>query len=149
FQGSADDEPRSPFKKRAPLPAEEPWQAWPFLLAAAGALAASAALLWRWRRSELSRLLAPALPSPRPAFDAARDPPGSPEFRSLRARAVRAGVGGRHHCDALPLTPAELAARGAEREAIDLLEALDRARFARRSSDDESLLERARAYLKL
>jgi hypothetical protein len=149
FQGSADDEPRSPFKKRAPLAAEEPWPAWPFLLAAGAALAASAALLWRWRRAELARLLAPALASPRAAFDAAREARGTAEVHSLLARAVRAGVGARHHCDALPLTPSELAARGAEREAIELLEALDRARFARRTADDESLLERARAYLEL
>ncbi|HTO09646.1 MAG TPA: hypothetical protein VMR86_21525 [Myxococcota bacterium] len=149
FSGSADDEPRSPFKKRAPLSAEEPWEAWPFLLGAAVALALSGALLWRWRRAELARLLAPAAASPRAAFDAARAARGTPEFHSLLARAVRTGVGARHRCDALPLTPPELSARGAEREAIELLEALDRARFARRTADDESLLERARAYLEL
>jgi hypothetical protein len=32
---------------------------------------------------------------------------------------------------------------------VELLEALDRARFARRSADEESLLERARSYLAL
>ena len=149
FQGSADDEPRSPFKKRVPLAADEPWPAWPFLLAVAVALAAASFALWRWRKAELARLLQPAGVSPRIAWDQARDARGSAEFHGLLARAVRAGVGARHHFDALPLTAAEIAARGGEREAVDLLEALDRARFARRSADDDSLLERARAYLKL
>jgi len=149
FEGSAGEEARSPFKKRAPLSSEDPWPLWPILLGLAAALAASGFVLWRWRRAELARLLAPTLPSPRAAFDVARAARGSAEFHSLLARAVRAGVGARHHYDALALTPAELAARGAEREAVELLEALDRARFARRAADEESLLERARAYLKL
>jgi hypothetical protein len=111
-----------------------------------------AASLWyvrRWQRTELARALGPAAPAPHIAFDAARAARGSGEFHSLLARAVRAGVGARHRFDALPLTSAEIAARGAEREAVELLESLDRARFARRSADDDALLERARIYLKL
>ncbi len=149
FEGGADAEPRSPFKKRAPLASQEPFELWPFLLGAAALFGASLWYLRRWQRAELARALGPSAPSPRIAFDAARAARGASEFHSLLARAVRAGVGARHHFDALPLTPAEIGAQGAEREAVDLLEALERARFARRSADEDALLERTRAYLKL
>ena len=148
FEGGADAEPHSPFKKRAPL-APESSDLWPFLLGAALLFGASLWYVRRWQRAELARALGPSAASPRLAFDAARAARGSSEFHSLLARAVRAGVGARHHFDALPLTPAEIGARGAEREAVDLLEALDRARFARRSADEDALLERTRVYLKL
>ncbi|MFI5314839.1 MAG: BatD family protein [Myxococcota bacterium] len=148
FEGSASDEPRSPFSKRRPLaPDAEPWPLWPVGLTALLALAASATYLQRWRRAELARL--PSGLSPRAAFDAASAARGTSDFHSLLARAVRAGVQARHHFDALPLTSGEIAARGAEREAVELLESLDRARFARRSADEESLLERTRTYLRL
>jgi len=149
FEGSADAEPRSPFKKRAPVASREAFDLWPFLLGAALLFGASLWYLRRWQRAELVRALGAATPSPRIAFDAARDARGSSHFHALLARAVRAGVGARHRFDALPLTPAEIGARGADREAVDLLEALDRARFARRSADEDALLERARSYLKL
>lgn len=149
FEGGADAEPRSPFKKRAPLASGEPFALWPVVLGAALLFAASLWYLRRAQRAQLARALGPSAPSPRIAFDAARAARGSSEFHSLLARALRAGVGVRHHFDALPLTPAEIAARGADREAVDLLEALDRARFARRSADEDALLERTRVYLKL
>jgi len=149
FEGSADAEPRSPFKKRAPVATREAFDLWPFLLGAALLFGASLWYLRRWQRAELARALGAATPSPRIAFDAASAARGSSHFHALLARAVRAGVGARHRFDALPLTPAEIGARGADREAVDLLEALDRARFARRSADEDALLERARSYLKL
>lgn len=149
FEAGAGEEPSDPFRPRTPRARDTAAPLWPLWLAAGAALAASVWLVLRRRRAELGRLLSPAAPSPRAAFDAARDARGASEFHSLLARAVRAGIGARHHFDALPLTPAELAARGADREAVDLLEALDRARFARRGTDEDALLERARAYLKL
>jgi hypothetical protein len=122
---------------------------WPFALGAGLLFAASFGWVRRWQRLELARTGSGAAPSPRLAYDAARAALGSSDFHALLARAVRAGVGARHHFDALALTAGEIAARGAEREAVELLEALDRARFARRSADDPALLERTRAYLKL
>ncbi|HTO54495.1 MAG TPA: BatD family protein [Myxococcota bacterium] len=149
FEGGAADEPRSAFKKRVALSSEEPWPLWPFLLLGLAGIGFGAAFVGYARRVDRAHAAAPGLLSPRSAFDAARAARGSSEFHALLARAVRAGVGARHKFDAQPLTSNEIAARGAEREAVDLLEALDRARFARRSADDESLLERARAYLAL
>jgi len=149
FEGSAGDEPRSPFKKRPPVAEREDWPLWPILLVTALMFGGSVTYLWRLRRADVGQLQQARAPSPRIAFDAARAARGTSDFHALLARAVRAGVHARHHFDALPLTPAEIAARGADREAVDLLEALDRARFARRSADEDALLERARAYLKL
>jgi len=148
FEGGAD-EARSPFKKRAPLATREPFDLWPLLLGAALLFAGSLWLLRRSQRTQLAHAARAGAPSPRIAFDAASAARGTSEFHSLLARAVRAGVGARHRFDALPLTPAEIAARGAEREAVDLLESLERARFARRSADEDALLERTRLYLKL
>jgi hypothetical protein len=149
FEGSAVDEERSPFKKRTPVRDDADWPLWPLLVGTGLMFVASVTYLWRLRHAEVGRLLNPSLPSPRIAFDAARAARGTSDFHALLARAVRAGVHVRHHFDAEPLTPAEISARGADREAVDLLEALDRARFARRSSDEDALLERTRVYLRL
>jgi len=149
FEGSAGAAPRSPFAKRRALANEEPLSVWPYLFAVAAAFGASVWYVSRWRRLQPAGGPSVSAPSPRAAFDAARAARGTGEFHSLLARALRTGIGARHHIDALPLTAGELESRGAEREVVELLEALDRARFARRSADDDALLERARAYLKL
>jgi hypothetical protein len=148
FVGPSKEE-SSASAARVRHPTVSPAPAWP--LWTGGALAA-AALAWvvvRSRRSGLAGLVAAGGPSPAAALEAARAARGTGEFAALLARAVRAGVQARHHFDALSLTSEEIAARGAEREAVELLEALDRARFARRSADEEALFERARAYLSL
>ncbi|HXX48431.1 MAG TPA: hypothetical protein VEN47_09400, partial [Myxococcota bacterium] len=101
------------------------------------------------RRSALARLVSPGKAAAGAAFDAARAARGTSEFAALLAQAVRAGVAARHRFDAQPLSREEIAARGAEPEAVELLETLDRMRFARRGADEDELLERARAYLGL
>lgn len=149
FEGAADPEQRSPFKKRRAVSDEEPLVVWPYVLGVALLFAASFGYVRRWQRLELAHAQGGEAPSPRAAYDAARAARGTSEFHSLLARALRAGIGARHRFDALPLTSGEIAARGADREAVELLEALDRARFAKRSADEDALLERARTYLKL
>ena len=119
---------------------------WP-LAAAAAALAGAAVFVRRRRRSRASGGAQP--PSPRAAFDAARAARGTRDFPALLARAVRVGVGARHRVDAQSLTAADLAGKVDDREAQELLAALDQVRFAGRPADEDALLERARAYLGL
>ncbi|MGH7291581.1 MAG: hypothetical protein ACREJT_10255, partial [Myxococcota bacterium] len=81
-------------------------------------------------------------------FDAALAARDTSACLPLLARAVRAGIHARHHVDALPLTTDEIAARVSDREALELLTALDHARFAGGERPD-ALFERVRAYLRL
>lgn len=132
----------------APLPArrgESPLE--PLALAAAAALAGAVAFVVLRRRR--SRAPGAAQASPRDAFDAARNARGTRDFASLLAHAVRVGIGTHHRVDAQALTPGELAGKIDDREALELLAALDQVRFAGRPADEDALLERTRAYLRL
>jgi len=148
FEGPSREESRAR-ASRPPSPAAEPLPAWVLWAGGALVLAAASALFARLRRGALARLVAPGAAAPIAALDAARAARGAPEFPALLARAVRAGVQARHRFDAQSLSCEEIAARGAEREAVELLEALDRMRFAGRAADESELLERARRYLGL
>ncbi|HTO69037.1 MAG TPA: hypothetical protein VMR31_04180 [Myxococcota bacterium] len=148
FEGPVGEDAHA-FARRPARPADEPLPlGWLFGAAGLAALA-GAVLFARLRRGGFAQLVAPGGAAVRSAFDAASAARGGAGFHALLARAVRAGVEAKHRFDAQALTPAELAARGAEREAVELLEALERARFAGRSADDGALLERTRAYLGL
>lgn len=129
-------EPSRVARARAPL--------WGVALAAA-ALGAIAFLVWRRRRARAPGGHGPL--SARDALDAARAARGTREFPAALARAVRAGVGARHHIDARALTASDLAGEPEDREAHELLAALDQVRFAGRPADEDALLERTRRYL--
>jgi hypothetical protein len=145
-EGGPDE--RTPWQNRprsreaAPLPIDRL-----ALVAAAVVVSAFAAFLL-WRLTRRPRLSAAAVPEPRAAFDAALAARDTSACLPLLARAVRAGIHTRHGIDALPLTTDEIAARVPDREALELLTALDRARFAGDGRAD-ALLDRVRAYLRL
>ena len=149
FEGSADAPERSPWQNRPPLRNVAPLPLGWLALAAAAALAGSALYLAHWRRAQLARMLGPVPPSPRKAFDAALAARDTPECLPLLASAVRAGIHARHHFDTLALSSAEIAARISDPEALELLAALDHARFAGRGRVDDALVERVRKYLRL
>jgi hypothetical protein len=150
FSGSADVEERAPWESAPPPRPESPLPLWALALAVLAVLGGSFLYLARWRRAQLARLLGPAPPTPRAAFEAARAATDRGERARLLARALRAGIHARHHFDALPLTTAEIAVRIDDRDALELLAALDRARFTGRDGgDDDALVERVRAYLRL
>jgi hypothetical protein len=150
FEGSAGVEERAPWESQPPTAPESPLHLGALVLFALAAVGGSFLYLARWRRAQLRLLLGPAAPAPRAAFDAARAATDRGERHRLLARAVRTGIHARHHFDALPLTTAEIAARLDDREALELLHALDRARFTGRDlGDDDGLVERVRAYLRL
>jgi hypothetical protein len=88
-------------------------------------------------------------PSPRRLFDDALAARDTDQCLPQLATALRAGIQARHGFDAMPLTRDEIAARCGDLEAVDLLAALDRARFARSGRVDDALVERVRAYLRL
>lgn len=105
--------------------------------------------LARWWRRALTPRLARALPLPGIALERAVAAIGRPEFARLLADAVRAGVQSRHGFDARALTPREIAERGADADAVRLLEDLDRARFSGRLERPEALLAEVRRHLKV
>lgn len=149
FSGSADAEEREPWENR-PI-AREPTRlplVW-LALGLAAALGLSYFLLSRWRGAQAALGLPGSPPSPRKAFDAALAARDTRECLPLLANAVRASITVRHGFDALPLTSQEIAARNPDPEALALLLALDRARFAGSSSADDALVARVRAYLKV
>ena len=148
FAGSADAEERAPWENR-PTPRERTalplgWIAF----ALATALAGSYLYLSRWRRTQAALGLAGNPPSPRKAFDAALAARDTALCLPLLADAVRAAICVRHGYDALMLTTSEIAARNPHPEALALLLALDRARFAGTTRADDALVARVRAYLK-
>ena len=147
--GSADAEERAPWQNR-PGTREAPrlpigWLA----LVLAAALGGSLLYFARWRRTQRARVRGDASPSPGKAFAAALAARDTAECLPLLARAVRADLCLRHGFDALSLTSAEIAARSPDPEALELLVALDRARFAGQSRVDEDVIERVRSYLRL
>jgi oxygen tolerance protein BatD len=148
IEGSVNPTPRSSLELPTPFrPAER--SVWPFVVVALGALGGAALVALRLRRPVLARLVGTPQESPHAAFDAARSARGTRDFTALLSRAVRVGIGARHRFDARALTSAELAARIDDRDALELLATLDQARFAGRPADEDALLERARAYLRL
>jgi hypothetical protein len=148
FEGPTREESRARGSRATSAREDGGWSG-PLWLACALALAAAGVAFARFRRSGFARLVAPGKAAAGAALDAARAARGTSDFATLLARAVRAGVQARHRFDAQALSREEIAARGAEREAVELLETLDRMRFARRAADEDELLERARAYLGL
>ncbi len=139
--------PASPFESRgyAPVPLRVHW---PLLLLPLLAVTAGTAIWFaRWWRRALRPRFARALPLPAVALARAAEAIGRPEFAGLLADAVRAGVQSRLGFDARALTPREVADRGADPEAIRLLEALDRARFSGRLERPEALLAAVRRHL--
>jgi hypothetical protein len=150
FAGGAEPEERAPWESPPPPRPDSPLPLAALALAVLAVLAGSFLYLARWRRAQLARLLGPSPPAPRIAFEAARAASDRGERARLLARALRAGIHARHHFDALPLTTAEIAARIDDRDALELLAALDRARFTgREAGDDDALVERVRRYLRL
>ncbi len=149
FAGSADTEERAPWQNRPRLrEAKRLPLGWLALLLAV-ALGSSFIYLARWRRRQLAVGLPGNPPSPRKAFEAALGARDTAECLPLLASAVRAGICVRHGFDAFPLTSAEIAARNPDREALELLLTLDRARFAGRERADDALIQRVRSYLRL
>lgn len=148
IEGSVTPAPRSSLELPTPVRPVEPTR-WPFVVAALAALGGLALVVVRWRRPVLARLVGAPQESPQAAFDAADKARGTREFQALLSRAVRVGIGARHRFDARALTSAELAARIDDRDALALLATLDQARFAGRPADEDALLERTRAYLRL
>ena len=149
FAGSGELEERAPWQNR-PGTREAPQLPLGWL---AGGLATvlGGSLLYfaRWRRAQRARARGDGAPAPRAAFEAALAARDTAECLPLLARAVRAAICVRHGFDALALTSAEIAARSPDPEALALLLALDRARFAGQSRADDALLARVRAYLLL
>ncbi len=139
---------RSPWDP-APEPPPRTRSPWPLLglVLAAGLITA----LWlrRWRRASRTRLGTEPLPSPRAAYEAAREAAPGERFLTELVSAVKAGVWARHGLDPRALTTDEIAARVDDPEAVALLEALDRARYAQRDPAAEPLLTRVRTYLGL
>lgn len=149
FSGSDDAEKRDPWENRPALRRRTGVPlAW-LALAFAAALGLSYVLLSRWRRAQAALGLPGSPPSPRKAFDAALAARDTAQCLPLLAGAVRAAVTVRHGFDALPLTSQEIGARNPEPEALALLLALDRARFAGGARADDALVARVRAYLEL
>lgn len=146
IEGSAADEPHLGFTP-SPHASGRSLPLWPFALAGVAALGAALFVRRRRRGGELART--PAGPKPHEAFDAARNARGTREFPALLARAVRVGIGVQHRLDAHAFTSDELAAKIDDREALELLTALDQMRFAGRPADENALLERTRQYLRL
>jgi hypothetical protein len=150
FAGSGDAEERgAPWENRPEPRAPERLPLGWLALAFASALGGSLLYLARWRRAQAALGLPGNPPSPRRAFDAALEARDTGECLPLLASAVRAGISVRHGFDARALTSAEIAARNPDPEALELLLALDRARFAGRGQADDALVARVRAYLKL
>jgi hypothetical protein len=149
FAGGADLEEREPWQNRPaaaePLRLPLGWLALGF----GCALAATYLYLSRWRRASAASGLPGSPPSPRKAFETALAARDTAECLPLLAAAVRAAITARHGFDAQPLTTAEIAGRKPEPEALALLHALDRARFAGGGRADEALVTRVRAYLRL
>lgn len=137
----------SPFESRgyAPVPLHVHW---PLLLGPLFVVAAFTAWWFaRWWQRALRPRFGRALPLPVVAFERAAEAIGRPEFARLLADAVRAGVQWRHGFDARSLTTPEIAERGADAEAVRLLEALDRARFSGCLERPEALLAEVRRHL--
>ncbi len=149
FAGGADLEDREPWENRPtagePLRLPIGWLALGF----GTALVATYLYLSRWRRVSAALGLPGSPPSPRKAFETALAARDTPECLPLLAGAVRAAISVRHGFDAQPLTTAEIAARNPEPEALALLHALDRARFAGSGLADTPLITRVKAYLKV
>ena len=149
FAGSADAEERAPWENRPALREATRLPLGWLALAFATALGLSYLYLARWRRAQAALGLRGDPPSPREALDAALAARETRECLPLLATAVRAAICVRHGFDALPLTSAEIATRSPDPEALALLLALDRARFAGTERADEALVARVRAYMKL
>ncbi len=149
FAGSADAEERAPWENRPALrEATRLPLAW-LAFAFAAALALSYFLLSRRRRAQAALGLTGSPPSPRKAFEAALAARDTRECLPLLANAVRAAITVRHGFDAGTLTSPEIASRNPDPEALALLLALDRARFAGTARADDALVARVRAYLKV
>jgi hypothetical protein len=137
---------RSPFasqRERAPLG----WSALPYGILWIGAVGLAGLFLVRWARRTRTLLRVPARPSPRAALAAAREGLGTEPFAGLLAHAVKAGMTKRHRVDVMGLTTEEIGTRVDDPEAVGLLAALDRIRFAGDTTPPETLLERVALYV--
>ncbi len=137
----------SPFESRGhvAVPRPIPWLWLGIATLAIGAFVATG--LRRWFLASLRPLFGPPAPIPKVVFERACQALGRPEFPALLADAVRAGVHVRHGFDPTSLTTEEIAARGADLDAVRLLEELDRARFSGRLARPETLLADVRRHL--
>ena len=149
FEGSADAAERAPWENRPDARVARPLPLGWLALVFAAALGGSLLYLARWRRAQLTRGPGAGSASPRAAFEAALAARDTAECLPLLARAVRTGIWARHGFDALSLTTDEISARSPDPEALALLLALDRARFAGSELADEAFVARVRAYLRL
>ena len=151
------------FRVEAPgtLARREPWESPPYTpprpktpwvpvgltLALVGTLCAWGLARW-WRRAPHT-WQGPTPPPPRALYENACAAVGTERFPELLAQAVKARIHVRHHLNPLALSSEEIAGRIDDREALELLRALDRARFGRRGMNPDELLASARRYLEL
>ncbi len=140
--------PRSPWQERATV--SEPLGPGGLTLRALlllGAFVASGwSVSWWWRRS-LRQLRRKPAPRPEVLLRRARDAAYSETFPALLRDALKAGIHVRHGFDPRALTTEEIAAAIDDREAVTLLETLDRMRFTAGGAPPETLLDRISAYL--
>ncbi len=132
---------------RTPSPMRSPWLSIGLVMALVGALCAWSLTRW-WRRTPHT-WKGPTPPPPHTLFESACAAVGTDRFPGLLAQAVKARIHVRHHLDALALSSEEIAERIDDRQALELLRALDRTRFGRRDSNPHELLASARRYLDL
>ena len=130
-----------------PAPTQLPWLLIGGIVALVGTL--SGWSLARWWRHGPRVWQGPTPPPPRTLFETARAALGTERFPALLAQAVKARIHVCHRLDAQALCSEEIAARIDDRQAVDLLRALDRARFGRCESHPEELLASAQRYLEL
>ena len=100
-----------------------------------------------WARRNAARLRRPTRLSRKGTLAAARSALGTDRFPRLLGRALRAGIAARHGIDVENLTAEEIAIRVDDTEAVEMLLALDRMRFASSLSSPESLLDSVARYL--
>jgi hypothetical protein len=145
-KSAAHLEDRSPFAASAGT-ARRGWSGVRAVLIWVLACGATVLFLMRWARRNAERLRRPSRPSPKAALAAARESLGTQEFPKLLGRAVRAGIATRHRIDVEGLTTEEIAARVDDPDAVEILETVDRIRFARAPTPPESLLPDVVHYL--